>query len=455
MAGKTLADLPLLSTVNDGDKILIRNNSVDKRTSIINVRQHATKISLFSDISSSLVGADYILIKQSGSTFSRKTTLTNLQNFILDFDILSTLSSPAKTHNIAVDNGSTTQKTTLDNICELFLTSPLIQDSKILSSSQLNIRNSDDTAYQDIFFKNANADGIYAGGSVIGANGLVEVKLSDDSEYTKIYPYRITLYRGISYIDQSKVGGFIKFRTSLSSARDTEAMLINPSGHIYPRNMLILTDANGVFHNFADKNSGETHGIVLRPNTNPPDGEPIFQVESSGNSQRLRVEHQGDVYSANSFNTTKGYKVSGTTVIDSSRNAGFNSLAVGDTEVIDSSRNAIHFNHLNASIIDFDLDEISNGTFNASLKIHQPYKYYSFSLDDTWSYLTGKTTDDFYICWSNADVYIEIQDEGGTWRGLNVCTLNASVLPFGSGYTRIKAFNASDSAVIELIRITL
>lgn len=37
------------------------------------------------------------------------------------------------------------------------------------------------------------------------------------------------------------------------------------------------------------------HGVALRAHTNPPSGEPLFRVLSSGGAERLRVEHDGDV----------------------------------------------------------------------------------------------------------------------------------------------------------------
>lgn len=40
-------------------------------------------------------------------------------------------------------------------------------------------------------------------------------------------------------------------------------------------------------------------GLALRTTTNPSDGEPLFQVQSSGNSPRLRVEHLGHLSTSN------------------------------------------------------------------------------------------------------------------------------------------------------------
>ncbi len=62
---------------------------------------------------------------------------------------------------------------------------------------------------------------------------------------------------------------------------------------------LIIFDGNGTEHYFGDQASGENYGIVLRTKTNPSSGEPIFVVESSGYSQRLRIEHDGAMKTSN------------------------------------------------------------------------------------------------------------------------------------------------------------
>ena len=73
---------------------------------------------------------------------------------------------------------------------------------------------------------------------------------------------------------------------------------------------LELEDASGIVHTFGDTDSGETHGIVLRTHSNPADGEPIFVVESAGDSQRLRVEHNGLLSTSNSIKTGVTYQSS-------------------------------------------------------------------------------------------------------------------------------------------------
>jgi len=60
-----------------------------------------------------------------------------------------------------------------------------------------------------------------------------------------------------------------------------------------------IYDGNNTAHVLGDQGSGEADGIVLRALGNPAAGEPIFVVESSGFSQRLRVEHDGALKTSN------------------------------------------------------------------------------------------------------------------------------------------------------------
>jgi hypothetical protein len=70
---------------------------------------------------------------------------------------------------------------------------------------------------------------------------------------------------------------------------------------------LTIYDGNGTPHIFGDEVSGETDGIVLRTLGNPASGEPIFVVESSGHSQRLRVEHDGYTSTSNNMQAKAYY----------------------------------------------------------------------------------------------------------------------------------------------------
>jgi len=56
-----------------------------------------------------------------------------------------------------------------------------------------------------------------------------------------------------------------------------------------------IDDAQGHEHRF----EANTEGITLRSQTNPAAGEPLFTIESSGNSERFRVEHDGSITSSN------------------------------------------------------------------------------------------------------------------------------------------------------------
>jgi hypothetical protein len=49
-----------------------------------------------------------------------------------------------------------------------------------------------------------------------------------------------------------------------------------------------------------------TSGIHVEANSNPSSGNPIFTVESSGGSERLRVEHGGDLYTSNDLDVDGG-----------------------------------------------------------------------------------------------------------------------------------------------------
>ena len=48
-----------------------------------------------------------------------------------------------------------------------------------------------------------------------------------------------------------------------------------------------------------DDSSYNDDGVTLRTTSNPPNGEPIFRVLSSGGSERLSVEHSGRLYTSN------------------------------------------------------------------------------------------------------------------------------------------------------------
>ncbi|MEQ8905149.1 hypothetical protein [Ekhidna sp.] len=85
---------------------------------------------------------------------------------------------------------------------------------------------------------------------------------------------------------------------------------------------IFLYDGNGTKYILGDQDNGNSDGIVLRTTTNPANGQALFSVESSGNSERLRVEHSGALSTTNYLqvrNTGQSYvqgklAVSGTTV---------------------------------------------------------------------------------------------------------------------------------------------
>ncbi|WP_421876555.1 hypothetical protein [Marinoscillum sp.] len=62
---------------------------------------------------------------------------------------------------------------------------------------------------------------------------------------------------------------------------------------------IFLYDGAGTKFILGDEADDNSKGIVLRTTNNPIGGEPLFVVESSGYSERLRVEHAGALYTSN------------------------------------------------------------------------------------------------------------------------------------------------------------
>ncbi len=62
---------------------------------------------------------------------------------------------------------------------------------------------------------------------------------------------------------------------------------------------ILIYDGSGTKYILGDQDNGGLNGIVLRTTTNPGNGEALFSVESSGNSERLRVEHSGALSTTN------------------------------------------------------------------------------------------------------------------------------------------------------------
>ncbi|MBC5793488.1 MAG: hypothetical protein H8Z69_05660 [Nanohaloarchaea archaeon] len=63
----------------------------------------------------------------------------------------------------------------------------------------------------------------------------------------------------------------------------------------------------------------ETTGVHLEAGSNPSSGNPIFIVESSGGSERLRVEHSGTTSTSNSFRADGGISSGGTLNMNNNR----------------------------------------------------------------------------------------------------------------------------------------
>ncbi len=116
------------------------------------------------------------------------------------------------------------------------------------------------------------------------------------------------------YLKETGSGSELYFGTSnlYATGITNDAMVIDPSGNVgigttNPLSRLDMGDStgdiriydgNGTAHILGDETSG-ADGIILRTLGNPTAGEPIFVVESSGLSQRLRVEHSGALKTSN------------------------------------------------------------------------------------------------------------------------------------------------------------
>jgi hypothetical protein len=82
--------------------------------------------------------------------------------------------------------------------------------------------------------------------------------------------------------------------TTPLNALDVYGALYVTGGALF-KSSITIEDTSDNDYNFEARASG----VGLRAVTNPAAGEPIFTVESSGNSQRLRVEHSGAVTTSN------------------------------------------------------------------------------------------------------------------------------------------------------------
>lgn len=80
-----------------------------------------------------------------------------------------------------------------------------------------------------------------------------------------------------------------------------------PYGLNMETNKIIFADSQnsgGIHLTGGDSGGYDDEGVVLRTTDNPPSGEPIFRVLSSGGAERLRVEHSGTTSVTNDFAAT-------------------------------------------------------------------------------------------------------------------------------------------------------
>lgn len=151
-----------------------------------------------------------------------------------------------------------------------------------------------------------NSLGRLAGQLQIDTNTFPQLKLSNDSNNLQSgigYQDESGNYKASTYYDES--GGFFRFKYGSSSSATSlpETFRYDQNGiYLNEGISLNLQDERNISHRF-EKNTTSVNGAVtgmsLRAFTNPSAGQPIFRVESSGNSPRLHVEHDGIVGTSN------------------------------------------------------------------------------------------------------------------------------------------------------------
>ncbi len=117
---------------------------------------------------------------------------------------------------------------------------------------------------------------------------------SNETGSNKLYIANSSTSKPLIYGDFS--AGFVNFNGNVGIGTTEPQSRLDLGDH---SGDIRLYDKNGTAHILGDEYSGENDGIVLRTLTNPAAGEPIFIVESSGKSQRLRVEHNGALKTSN------------------------------------------------------------------------------------------------------------------------------------------------------------
>ncbi|MFB6212299.1 MAG: tail fiber domain-containing protein [Candidatus Magasanikbacteria bacterium] len=137
-----------------------------------------------------------------------------------------------------------------------------------------------------------------------------------------------------------------------------------------------------------------TEGVHLEAGSNPNSGEPLFVVESSGGSERLRVEHNGDLQTSNDLEVNGGgsSEIRGDVVINSD-------LILGDQDGDAIQENQIA--HTGNMKIQSDHDGSSGGPYqcrvdggNGNFVCGQNVKGVTFIATNLGSYTNSDT-----VCW--------------------------------------------------------
>lgn len=102
-------------------------------------------------------------------------------------------------------------------------------------------------------------------------------------------------------VNSDQLGGKSPTAYLRSDVSDTMSGQLTMGSDIDVRgNRLLVDGGNGTAHSLRSNTTGNA-GVSIRATSNPSSGQPIFKVESSGGTERLRVEHGGRTSTSNDF----------------------------------------------------------------------------------------------------------------------------------------------------------
>lgn len=117
------------------------------------------------------------------------------------------------------------------------------------------------------------------------------------------------------------------------------------------QNYLTITNNDGDYYlGGGNTPDAETTGVHLEAESNPNDGEAIFVVESSGGSERLRVEHSGETTTSNDFDAT-GFTESGSGTLTND--------ITGDADTLDGNDGSYYLDNTDNQQLSISGDTIS------------------------------------------------------------------------------------------------